>query len=124
MRRISKKATFFTVLFAILTVIAFARDLYAWNRDHIYPRGDLGGIYKLYLPDAYKATVEFFGVDLFNSVLTPILSIPAVLILLGLTILSFAIGYGCVRFSKGYVPPKKKLTREESLKEKVKYQRR
>ena len=124
MRGISKKATFFTVLFAILTVIAFARDLYAWNRDHIYPRGDLGGRYRLYLPDAYNATVDFLGVDLFNSILTPIFSIPAVLIALGLTLLSFAIGYGCARFSKSYVPPKKKLAREGSLKDKVKYQRR
>lgn len=124
MRGISKKAKFFTVLFAILTVIAFARDLYAWNRDHIYPRGDLGGIYRLYLPEAYNATVDFLGVDLFNSILTPVLSIPAVLLALGLTVLSFSIGYGCARFSKNYVPPQKKTTYRESHKDKVKYQRR
>ncbi|MDY0029710.1 MAG: hypothetical protein RBR86_07185 [Pseudobdellovibrionaceae bacterium] len=124
MRRISKKAIFFTSLFAILAVVALARDLYAWDRDNIYPRGDLGGIFKLYLPDAYHSVVDFLGADLFNAVLTPILSIPAFLLALGLCIFSFALGYGCSRFSKNYIPPKKKGAEAGTLKDRVRYQRR
>ncbi|HOO50677.1 MAG TPA: hypothetical protein PLK94_05230 [Alphaproteobacteria bacterium] len=126
---ISKKASFFTYFFGFLTLAAFARDLYAWNRDKIYPRGDFGAILRQHWPEYYRPFVDFVGDDIYEKILTPIFSIPAVLIFLTLTILSFGIGYLRYRFSAAYVSKakmkeaEKKSQNGRSFKDRVKYKR-
>ncbi|HNQ91557.1 MAG TPA: hypothetical protein PKI93_01345 [Alphaproteobacteria bacterium] len=83
----------FCSLFALLTAVALGHDLYIWQKDgNDFSFAYLGGIFKRYLPEEFKTTVDTLGAENFNILLTPFLSMPAVFLFGGLLAFSFAAG--------------------------------
>lgn len=82
---LSDSAKAFFYLFLLLAVAALAHDIYIWNEagDRPFAFAALGWSFKIYLPEAYLMTVDTLGNELFDTILTPILKIPAAFLFAG-----------------------------------------
>lgn len=87
----SAKALF--LLFILLTLMAVGHDIYIWQTSDGFPFAfaALGWISKTYIPDIQQIIVDMLGVDLFNTVITPVLRIPATFLAAGIAALIYII---------------------------------
>jgi len=90
----SAKAIF--ALFVLFAMAALGNDIYIWYTN---PNGEpfafaaLGWITKNYLPNEHQMVVDMLGVETFNSVLTPLLRIPAFFLTAGIAAMVYAIDF-------------------------------
>lgn len=90
---LSTTSKIFCGLFSLLAAVALGHDIYIWQKDgNIFSFAYLGGIFKRYLPDEFKTTVDALSPENFNILLTPILSIQAFHFFAGLFIFSLVAG--------------------------------
>jgi len=91
----SASAKAFFGLFILLAIGALAHDIYVWQNlvDYPFNFAALGWITKNYWPDEHQMVVDTLGAETFNSILTPVLAIPAFFLASGLAAFTFAVDY-------------------------------
>lgn len=89
----SAKALF--SLFVLLALASVGHDIYVWQNSNGYPFNfaAIGWMTKTYYPDEHQMVVDTLGAETFNSILTPILAIPAFYLTAGLAAFTFAIDF-------------------------------
>ena len=85
----SAKALF--ALCILLTLVAVGHDIYIWQTSNGFPFAfaALGWITRTYVPDIQQMIVDAIGVDMFNTILTPILKIPAAFLAAGCAVMIY-----------------------------------
>ena len=116
----SVTAKFFLFIFALLALGSLAHDIYVWQNSNGFPFSfaALGWIAKTYYPDELQLTIDTLTPETFNTVLTPILKIPAFFLTAGLAIFVFVVDF-INRTIKNSVPGRGK-DRDQQLKYKRK----
>ena len=91
----SASAKAFFGLFIILALCALGHDIYVWQNANGYPFNfaALGWITKNYWPAEHQMVVDTLGAETFNSILTPILAIPAFFLAGGLAAFTFVVDF-------------------------------
>lgn len=90
---VTAKALFF--IFFILAGGALAHDIYVWQNSNGFPFNfaALGWMAKTYYPDELQLAIDTLGADTFNSILTPLLKIPAFFLTAGLAAFVYAVDF-------------------------------
>jgi hypothetical protein len=92
----SVTAKAFFSLFLLLAAAALGHDIYVWYNSNGEPFAfaALGWISKTYLPAEHQLLVDMIGgPESFNSVVTPILRLPAFFLAAGLAVLVYLIDF-------------------------------
>lgn len=102
--KISKGGRAFCLIFGCLTLIVLGHDVYLWRSsgNDVFAFSDLGGLFRHYANNQFRASVQLLGADRFDLLVSPFLRLPAVVAGILLTGLSF--GYGWLRFRYGPAP--------------------
>lgn len=73
-------------IFFLLALCSLGHDIYIWYNADGYPFNfaALGWMAKTYYPDELQLTIDTLSPETFNSILTPILKIPAFFLTVGI----------------------------------------
>jgi hypothetical protein len=106
----SSTAKTFAAFFAILAFAALGHDIYVWQTSDGFPFAfaALGWITKTYALEYHQIVVDVLGAEAFNTILTPILRIPAFFLAVGLTVFSSVIGFILHKVKSARTPPPRK----------------
>lgn len=83
----SQTAKTLAIFFALLAFVALGHDVYLWQTTGFpFAFAALGWLSKNYVPDQHQAIVEMLGAETFNMILTPVLRLPACLLMAALAL--------------------------------------
>lgn len=91
----SVTAKFFLFILVLSALGSLAHDIYVWQNANGFPFAfaALGWIAKTYCPDELQLVIDTLTPETFNTVLTPVLKIPAFFMTTGLAIFVFVVDF-------------------------------